>query len=433
MPDTITNVRNKYTPQPYKITAGEIGRLQGTMVRHVNAGDSIAMDKKSVFRLSPLNKPCYIEICVDEFAFYVPYRHCYSNWTDFVMGGQDEGITLGTRTADATVGLQCVGTTIENGEAFLSALSIGYIQIWNNFFRIPTDDTNIKADTWLDSGGGGTDKDRTLGLLCAKKKTIWSSGVTAEVTSADYQWATGGTMDLQTHAKTLMRYNTERKDEWYGQRYRDKIKNTFGSLINTDADQRPTLIARETTYISSQDIDGSDSTTLGKYAGKTYGSLRLQFPKRLFPEHGLLYTMLLARFDPVMVPEKNWLFATGNAEPNFEDFLGIPEVTRTHPPESISMDYFHAGCGAVDAGLMPHGQWHRTEPNRVHPIFTSKQHPFIESVPTTIDEVRYEFDSEFGSIFQNQDLYQWQDYASIDLEIDSHVPPPESSIFAGTR
>ena len=45
----------------------------------VIAGDSLEIDFKSVFRLSPLRRNMYLDCMVDLFLFYVPHRFIYSS------------------------------------------------------------------------------------------------------------------------------------------------------------------------------------------------------------------------------------------------------------------------------------------------------------------------------------------------------------------
>jgi len=436
MGDTGQNVRQYYNLDHQSHHCGEIGRLMTLSTIPVVAGDSIDIDYNGIFSLSTLRRPLYMDCKVDLFIFYQPYRHIYSNWTDFLLQGIDEGINLGTVTTDATAGLKCTGFPFKTGQTIPTWASAGYVNIWNNYFRHPADG-NLHATTWLDSGGGASDKDRLTGLLCCNLKKMWNTAMETEVAAADYQWATGGTMDLIVDAQQRARFQTERMREWFAPansgRYRDALKAVWDTYVNVDADQRPTLLARSENWLSGQEVNGTDAATLGSSAGKSQAICSIKMPPKLFYEHGTINVMALLRFPPTVLGEIHYLATEACAEPTYQEISGDPTVARSEPPLALDLREIHNDATLADAGMIPYYQWYREHPSSVSDRFATLGHPFVETGITSVDEAHYVMDSEYGRCFVEEVLYQWQANGYLEVNAKRHIPDQRASIFAGTK
>ncbi len=297
--------RNVYDLTHFSFMAGKIGRLQTLSCIPVTAGDSLTIDLQGVFRLSPLRRNLTVDAIVDLFAFYVPYRHVYGqDWIDFIKQGVDEAITFSTVTVSGANALGYLGAPKFSGTLPLW-LTAGYNRIWNRYFRAPTDTGSILADTALIAQQDGKD----FGELCARKKAIWTTGIESTITTADHELdVTGSVLDILDLARVRARYRSEQTRDWFGQRYNDLIKDVFGSGVNTDADERPTLIMRKTQFMSGYDVDGTDDATLGSYSGKSSARCQIRVPRRYCPEHGTIWLMVLVRFPTIHQDEIHYLF-----------------------------------------------------------------------------------------------------------------------------
>ena len=69
------------------LRAGKMDRLDCVDVTLVNPGDRISYDLSGVFRLSPMRRNVILDPVIDIVTCYVPMRHIYSNWTDFIEAG----------------------------------------------------------------------------------------------------------------------------------------------------------------------------------------------------------------------------------------------------------------------------------------------------------------------------------------------------------
>ena len=102
------------------------------------AGDSISLKMAAILRLSPLRRHLSMDGMVDMFAFYVPHRHIYGeDWVRFLTEGIDENVTLPSVVIDK--GTQCLGFRADENMVRGKHVLAGYNQIWNRYFRFPSD------------------------------------------------------------------------------------------------------------------------------------------------------------------------------------------------------------------------------------------------------------------------------------------------------
>ena len=133
--------RTRYDLGHFSFSCGQVGRLQTLSFIPVVAGDSVGINLEGVFRLSPLRRNLTVDIMVDLFAFFVPYRHVYGqDWIDFILQGNDESIIFPTTELGAN-NIHYLGVSNLTG-SIPRWMTAGYNRIWNRYFRVPTDLTN---------------------------------------------------------------------------------------------------------------------------------------------------------------------------------------------------------------------------------------------------------------------------------------------------
>lgn len=411
-----------------------IGSLQTISCRTITAGDSVELDMAAVVRMSELRRYMYMDVVADLFAFFVPHRHVYGvNWTDFIKRGFDEDISLGTDTPAASAQIQCVGYPFSANIAIPRWAVRPYVQIWNAYFHDPSDTAGILAETYLTSLAADTAA-LDWGINCCHLPRIWNAAIPSTLTSADYSLPlSGGEVNLYELDVLKGRLRTETARDFFGLKYRDVMDHNWDSYVNTDADQRPSLIMRSRQWVSGHDVDGTDDATLGRSTGKGIGIVNLRFPSKFFSEHGSLWIMALFRIPPVYMWEVNYLCTKSN--PTYSEIAGDPDVMRRTQPITLNADEVFHGNAVVDLGKTPYGQWHREQPSLTHRKFTTDEgHPFIN--PGTIssrNQVVYIAHDLYDGMFVSLPLKHIQVHAHLDMQVKSFVPPAESSIFASTN
>lgn len=426
--------RVNYDLSHWSMKVGAIGSLQTLSVVPVVAGDSFALDAACVFRLSPLRRNLYLDCVVDLFAFYIPYRHIYGDdWISFMKSGYDEAVTLGTDTIGTPTDgkLECAGLKCQVGDPLPRWLTRGYVQIWNRYFRDPSDVAGLRAENYFVASA--TQAELDYGFNCAHLKRIWNSAILSTLNSSDYSLPlTGGEVDLYTLAALQGRLKTETSRDWFATRYQDILKHSWGTTVNIDADKRPELIMRTRQWLSGYDVDGTDDATLGLYSGKAATVANLKFPRKFFPEHGSLWIMGLLRFPPIHEDETHYLVT--HPEPTYAQISGDPDVIRRSAPVDLQNGDIFVDFTGASLGLTPHSQWYREHPYNCHRLYidAGAGHPFLNFSPTSRNASIYVTQSMYDEVFQSLQLKHWNAQCYINLQADRFIPDPRKSIFAGT-
>ena len=286
----------------YVMQCGQLGYLQTLQCYPILAGDSLTVQGKNLMRLSPLKRAMSVDAVVDYFAFYIPYRHVYGDaWVTLIEEGMAGATTLDTITTGAS-GYFAGGFSFGASKTVAKWILTNQWRIWNRYFRMPLVTPEI-PDTYTGTGVPvghvfgtnspilGNNHNTVYGLNCARLKTPWTTGITSNIVDSMHEVAAVTELDLIDLAKQKVEFGTEVERNWYAQRYNDVMKNSFGTTVNTDADERPEILAHKTVTISGYDVDGSSDATLGTFSGKGISGHGFGFPRKNFREHGAVYIM----------------------------------------------------------------------------------------------------------------------------------------------
>jgi len=424
--------RVRYDLSHWSMKVGSIGGLQTLSCIPIVAGDSMEIDLSTVVRLSPLRRNLYIDAVVELFAFYIPYRHIYSDWATFLKAGIDESTTLGTVSPALDARIQCVGMAVPRNEAIPTWLTKGYMQIWNRYFRDPSDIAGTLAETYLEGLAVGN-TNLAYGIPCAQLKRMWNSAPLTTTSTADYRLAlSGGEVDLYEFANLQGRLRTEQSRDWYALRYQDILNHSWGTSVNIDADQRPELIMRTKQWLSGYDVDGTDDATLGTYAGKGQTVAKMTIPKKFFAEHGTLWFMMLVRIPPIHEDETHYL--VNNPEPTYKMIAGDPDIIQRAGPIDLQNGDIFAGQSGASLGTIPYAQWYREQPHMMHDAYTDAAgHPFLNFTPSSRNTCVYLTHTMYDDMFMSLMLKHWNCQSFISVMADRYIPDAQASIFAGTK
>lgn len=429
--------RYEYDLSNHVATVGKIGRLQTCFVRELVGGTTFECSYNLNVRLSALVRPMYSDAQVDLFAFFVPHRHVYgADWRTFILTGYDEGVSLTTRTLSAGRN-ECLGQHYNSGDTIPLWAPQGYINIFNRYFKLPGD-TDVAANVF-DALNHATDDRMDYGFQCGWLPRNWNTIILSEVTTADKRVAlsdTNTTLDLTDFADMQGRLQTELVREWYapgsGARYTDIMRNTYGADVNTDADQRPELLAHTSELLSGFDINATDSVGLGTVGGKSVGQFNLTVRPKFFAEHGVVWVMMLVRFLPIHAKETSWLGQKSN--PTYAEISGDPEIYKRKGPVTNNISEWIKDSTLTSAGIIPYGQWYREAPARVHQRYIELTgHPYATTVFSDIEHVKYIHSGQYDAVFNDLQAGHWNSQGWASCYVKSPVPPPMVGVFAGTN
>lgn len=125
-----------------------MGNLTPTLVMDVLPGDKIKLSSTQMLRFAPMLAPVMHRIDVFQHFFFVPNRLTWSNWEDFITGGEDGYAdpvfpTIKYNETNGTIGSlpdylglpQIQAGGISTGTVKVSALPFAAYQIiYNEFF-----------------------------------------------------------------------------------------------------------------------------------------------------------------------------------------------------------------------------------------------------------------------------------------------------------
>lgn len=430
----------------YSSIVGKLGRLQTLDVTQVYANDSIGMSVTGNLRLSPLRNQMLFDCKCDIFTFFVPHRHVYGKaWTDLIAEGMESTTVLPTVDKYLTTvtnaqyeyifGGNCQSTP---GQTSVPLCHVaGYAKIWNEYFRIPnitTVDQGIPENTLPTLDGTGV-ANVTYGHHVARIPSF-STGSVASKVEDSYRQAdvTDGKIDLLSLAQAGAQYDSKKDREWYAKRYRDLMPTSFGSkkAVNTDVDDRPTLVYRQTEWLSGHDIDGSDDATLGSVVGKSQMMVNYGFPLRYFNEHGLLWTVMVLRLPTNPHRSIDWLVGH-TQEPSYRTFTGDPRIHENEPPVTLKRSELYSVGDNTVLGNQAYGNQDRTHINHVHYDYVNVSgFPFIQpSQVGDLNKQAYENSNDYDNIFQSQQLAHWNFVSKIEMPSKRNIPPASHSLNAG--
>lgn len=433
--------RIPYNLGHYSFQLGVMGHLQTLSIIPVLAGDSVTINVNSIMRLSPLRRHLLVDAKVDYFGFYVPHRHSYgSTWVDMIKDGANSATIL-PEVDPSTGGVHYLATQMRPGYGtWPQWMFSGYNQIWNRYFRFLQLTPEV-PDTYNGNGTPsghtvgnspliGSVAQRKFGFNCARVKTPWTTGIVPSIIAADKEVASATVLNIIDLAKAKMSYKTKEEREWFAQRYNDVLKNTFGSGVNIDADERPELLFRKTMPINARDIDGTDDATLGTYSSKSLTGHRFNIRRKFMPEHGAIFILALVRFPTIGFQE---ILPISRLVQDYAVMSGDFDLASVEEPEIVDMDKWLGDGSVTDPGTIPAGSHWRHQNNSVHFDYQALLgFPFLDDneLDTHVKLV-YTGSNDYAGVFQTTQLGQWQCQSAISVEALRHFPTAKKSIYAG--
>ena len=421
----------------YSAACGRMGRLQTLSVIPVVANDSMSLEMTGALRAAQLRRTMSIDSRMDLFAFFVPHRHVYKDaWQTFIK----DGLNGSTLLQSVEIGPSPLYTDYVCAKSARIPLHLtaGYAQIWNEYFRVPNVSDHAADLLPEDTALQDTD-DRRFGVRCARLPTDYSTGINWNGTDSYKNVPVqSGNINLIEFEKVQAQYESDETRQWFQHRYRDVLDFTYGAgQVNTDADQRPTLIMRKSEWFSGHDVEGTADANLGQLSGIQNRMINFGFPMKHFKEHGCIWIMALMRYPTIVSKEQHWFNGHANAL-DYKTVSGDPMVICSEPPIDYNhTDFFGAGVSvpSFDAGRRPYASWYRSHPSYVHTNFDILDgYPFIDP-SKDLQENNLKgltYDAGIADMYQTSQLENWNLVAQMALQAKRVIKPSTESIYVGT-
>lgn len=434
----MSNVQTTATREPQDLghlvfTAGKIGRLQTLSQVPVIAGDSFEQKLIGSIRLSPLRRGLAVDSVLDVFSFYVPHRHVYGGevWADFMEKGISsnplamyDSISAVNTGKLSFLGINNAGAS--SGRQNLPLWSYqGYKNIYDNYFQVPwtrgdqhpNSELPITCELFMNTNG----EMAKYGAACAHLKSIWSTPLPSFRDDGQKTAPiVGSSIDLMALNQEYGKLHTQQERDLFMSRYRDIMKS-FGGSTHYDADNRPHLLMRSTTWASGYDVDGTTEVTLGQHTGRVMQSFKHEVPRFFVPEHGTIHTVAVLRFPTSHQLENHYLM--NNPAVDYATMAGDPSIVANTPPVKLrAVDVFDTDSTA-SLGDIAHSQWYRYHPDLIHSDYNDLQgYPFLKLIPVAQQTQLYINTQQYDGMFQTDQLGHWNMQAKNNITVLRNLP-----------
>jgi len=423
-------------------STGSIGSLKTLSVVPVVAGDSFQLDVVGAFRLSPLRRGLSVDARVEFFSFYIPHRHSYgwgssNEFVDLMKKGipaSGPAPILSTHDVpkfsqagvDKSALTGFLGTHYNHDTGKIPKyLMQGYIDIYNNYFKVPYHiDSTVAA---LENVSLTELRD---GLRCNHLDAIWSRVLnpSAEQTHKFADMAGNDGIDIIGLNQAYGVLNTQQERNHFMQRYRDVV-NSFGGSTNIDADNRPHLLMHTPIWTSGYDVDGTTTESLGQFSGRVQQPFQHSVPTFYVPEHGAIFTLVLVRFPSTHQREMHTF--VGKAGLDYIDIACDPAIIGNFPPSYIDSKFIFSESTATNYKIfVPAGQ-----PYRFHPSYVDDRYrkllgfPFSNYQYQDADSGLLIDPAEYDQCFQTSQLGHWNIQSKFVTNVRRRIPSARDSIM----
>lgn len=419
--------RSPHDMSHFVYTCGAIGALKVISYQNLIAGDSLEMNTVGSFRLSPLKRGLALDTCLELFTFYVPYRHIYGDaWVNMMKDGISSETILPVEPYSEHAGynVRFLGTRRNHSYTVPKWLLQGYYQIYNNYFKRPWSPDYAPAIGDLPASY------RRDGIPCNHLKTIWSAPLNPDTPLSSHLnvpvSGTSGSLDIMNLDRAYGQLHTVQERDYFMLRYRDVIES-FGGRTTIDADNRPQLLMRSKFWASGYDVDGTDQSSLGQFAGRVQQTFNHKLPRWYCPEHGVVMTLALARFPPIVHNEVNYF--VGNESITYPLIAGDPAIVGNIPPHE--MQIWHVVPGVTGKLKVPHSQWYRVHNNHVDEAYDDiGSFPFCELQSLAQPEANMRiFPDHYDKCFQSLQLKHWNIQCKFNDTVYRRLPSARDSIM----
>lgn len=136
--------RTKHSLSHYRLLTADMGKLYPVCMYEVLPGDVVQQQTSALIRVSPLVAPVMHPVVARLHTWYVPHRHVWADWENFITGGAD-GLGAGASYPIITAGgggftagelMDYFGVPPGVASLAVSALPVrSYNRVYNEFYR----------------------------------------------------------------------------------------------------------------------------------------------------------------------------------------------------------------------------------------------------------------------------------------------------------
>lgn len=237
--------------------------------------------------------------------------------------------------------------------------------------------------------------------------------------------------DVRELAELQARFRNAVERDWIAHgRYVDLLRECWNAAGSREVDQVPIRLSGASVGVDPYNIKATDASGLGATATFMDFGVDHHFGEIAVPEHSVVTYMLLLRFSPIAEDEMNPMAMAGDR--NWQSLAGDAGMLAADQPEAVRMRNIAVDSGTTVLGYLPAGWQWRARWNLVgHKIDARNSYPLIKSLRgQTASSMRDA--SRINPAFLSASLGDYKCRLVFDESVDSPIPGPKSSLYAGT-
>ena len=409
------------------LDTGKIGRVKILRQQLMLPGEIVKSRVTGDVRLTPLRERDTLRIHARIDAFLTPYRWLWNQLPAYLAEGPATTRTWPTTTL--APGSDNSGPTYSDlgiGSSGYGPVLSGFLQaplrIYNEYYKWPED---ADATAW-----------RSDGLKAVNLAHSWTrlqaydgiNDADAELTTV--QSGAREKFDVRTLSELMGRYRQRVSQEFIAHgRYMDLLREQWDANGSREADQVPRRLRGAEVGVNPQNLRATDGDSLGATASFYNFGVDHPFGTIVAPEHCILTYVMLIRFRPMAEDEINPMAVLNSR--SWAEMAGDPGMLATMRPQPVDERDIANSTTTTLRGYLPAGwQWRAMWNNVGRRIDDRDSFPVIRSVigqsATALRDA-----SRVGNPFLSQSLGDYQINLNFSESVDSPIPGPRSSLFAG--
>jgi hypothetical protein len=294
--------RYKYSLRHNWNTDMAVGKIVPTFMQYTTPLDTFGGQQIGIGRLSPMNKPSFGEMYFDQYLFHVPFAGIWneklypSGTEDFrdVITGQDTSYAWptisrseykgdGSNLIEHYLGL---GKIVSGGASIVASKipRMVYNHICNKFFLQGSDSSEVNLITnanLIRANYKGEGYFKTL-------QSDVEQGATVTIDTS------ASTLDIREVTDAIRNQRYKELKEKYGEEMEDVLR-LHGVNPSALAREEAQLVAKGTTTVGISEVLNTSDTDTGDYVGHGIVIGRMNVPKRLYLDWGILMGVAVLR------------------------------------------------------------------------------------------------------------------------------------------
>ena len=323
------------------LKTGKIGRVNCLHQQFVRPGETIDIRWSGKVFMESLRERESVGMDVQLHHFYTPLRWLWPEFPDYLRDGPETSATYPTESLKyAQYGIGSRITALAAPRFFKDNV----LRIYNEHYKWPED---ADATSWSDDGN-----------KAVPLEAVWSRcrDQGAPQNSEDQTVNSSSTFDVQELSQVQARFRSAMEREVLSfERYREMIKEMFGTDTSREVDQVPLLFDSTDGQVDPKELAAHDGASLGQYMSIYDFELNHEPGAFTAPEHGVICAMLVVRFNSVSQYDANPFALASGGVIDWVNFVGDPGLLAAAPPEQVQVRDILALPSTNNMGFLPSG------------------------------------------------------------------------------